>query len=70
MPTALVEQLALVGPEDKIRHDAEAWRDSIVTTILVGGDDYRRFCHPAIQARPSRRSAGPRGSRHAATLVS
>ena len=38
VPTALVEQLALVGPEDKIRHDLEAWRDSVVTTLLIGGD--------------------------------
>src|SRR3954462_17999 len=38
VPTALVEQLALVGPEDKIRHDLEAWRDSLVTTLLVSGD--------------------------------
>ena len=38
VPTELVEQLALIGPEDKVRHDLEAWRDSIVTTLLVGGD--------------------------------
>ena len=38
VPTELVEQLALIGPEDKIRHDLEAWRDSLVTTLLVGGN--------------------------------
>jgi F420-dependent oxidoreductase-like protein len=38
VPTKLVEELALIGPPDKIRHDLEAWRDSIVTTILVSGD--------------------------------
>ena len=38
VPTSLVEQLALVGPPDKIRHDLEAWRSSLVTTLLVGGD--------------------------------
>jgi F420-dependent oxidoreductase-like protein len=38
VPTSLVEQLALVGPPDKIRHDLEAWRDSLVTTMLVSGD--------------------------------
>jgi F420-dependent oxidoreductase-like protein len=38
VPRALVEQLSLVGPAEKIRHDLEAWRDSIVTTILVAGD--------------------------------
>ncbi len=38
IPTQLLEQLTLIGPADKIRHDLEAWRDSIVTTLLVGGD--------------------------------
>jgi F420-dependent oxidoreductase-like protein len=37
VPTKLVEQLALVGPPAKIRHDLEAWRESIVTMILVQG---------------------------------
>jgi F420-dependent oxidoreductase-like protein len=38
IPTRLLEQLTLIGPPDKIRHDLEAWRDSIVTTLLIGGD--------------------------------
>jgi F420-dependent oxidoreductase-like protein len=38
IPTKLLEQLTLIGPREKIRHDLEAWRDSIVTTLLVGGD--------------------------------
>jgi F420-dependent oxidoreductase-like protein len=38
VPTQLVEELALIGPEDKIRHDLEEWRESIVTTLVVGGD--------------------------------
>jgi F420-dependent oxidoreductase-like protein len=38
VPTALIEQLALIGPPDKIRHDLGAWRESIVTTLLVTGD--------------------------------
>ena len=38
VPTALVEEVALIGPEDKLRHDLEAWRDSIATTLLVSGD--------------------------------
>ena len=38
IPTALVEALALIGPEDKVRHDLDAWRESIATTLLVGGD--------------------------------
>ena len=37
MPTRLVEELALIGPRDKIRDDLEAWRESIVTTLLVAG---------------------------------
>jgi F420-dependent oxidoreductase-like protein len=38
VPTKLVEQLTLIGPKEKIRHDLEAWRASLVTTVLVGGD--------------------------------
>jgi F420-dependent oxidoreductase-like protein len=38
VPTRLLEQLTLIGSPDKIRHDLEAWRDSIVTTLLIGGD--------------------------------
>jgi F420-dependent oxidoreductase-like protein len=38
VPSALIEQLTLIGPADKVRHDLEAWRDSAVTTLLVGGD--------------------------------
>ena len=34
----LIEQLSLIGPEDKIRDDLEAWRESIVTTLLIAGD--------------------------------
>jgi F420-dependent oxidoreductase-like protein len=35
VPTRLVEQLALIGPPDKIRHDLEAWRESSVTSLLI-----------------------------------
>ena len=38
VPTELIEKLALIGPEDKIRHELEAWRDSIATPLLIGGD--------------------------------
>jgi F420-dependent oxidoreductase-like protein len=38
VPTQLVEELALIGPEEKIRDDLEEWRESIVTTLVVGGD--------------------------------
>jgi hypothetical protein len=38
IPFELIEKMSLIGPEDKIRHDLEAWRDSFVTTLLVAGD--------------------------------
>src|SRR5438270_5024699 len=38
VPRELIEQLTLIGPPEKIRHDLEAWRDSSVTTLLIGGD--------------------------------
>jgi F420-dependent oxidoreductase-like protein len=38
VPKELIEQLTLIGPKDKIRHDLDAWRESSVTTLLVGGD--------------------------------
>src|SRR6478609_9502516 len=38
VPTQLVEDLALIGPADKVRDDLEAWRESIATTLLIGGD--------------------------------
>jgi F420-dependent oxidoreductase-like protein len=38
IPGELIEKMSLVGPKDKIRHDLEAWRESIITTMLVSGD--------------------------------
>ena len=38
VPRELIEQMSLIGPPEKIRHDLEAWRESIVTTLLVSGD--------------------------------
>jgi alkanesulfonate monooxygenase SsuD/methylene tetrahydromethanopterin reductase-like flavin-dependent oxidoreductase (luciferase family) len=38
VPTRLIEQVALIGSKEKIRDELEAWRESIVTTLLVGGD--------------------------------
>lgn len=35
VPTAMVERLALVGPEEKTRDDLAAWQESIATTLLV-----------------------------------
>jgi F420-dependent oxidoreductase-like protein len=38
VPQALIEELTLIGPADKIRHDLVPWRESSVTTLLIGGD--------------------------------
>jgi F420-dependent oxidoreductase-like protein len=38
VPRRLIEELALIGPREKIREDLERWRESIVTTLLVSGD--------------------------------
>ena len=38
VPTELVEAICLVGPKEKVRDDLDAWRESLVTTLLVGGD--------------------------------
>jgi F420-dependent oxidoreductase-like protein len=38
VPTAMIEQIALIGPADKLRGELDAWRDSLVTTLLIGGD--------------------------------
>lgn len=37
IPLAMVEDVALVGPPDKIRADLERWRETCITTMLVGG---------------------------------
>jgi F420-dependent oxidoreductase-like protein len=37
IPLAMVEDVALVGPPDKIRDELEQWRESCLTTMLVGG---------------------------------
>ncbi len=38
VPTELIDQLTLIGSAAKVRHDLEAWRESSVTTLLIGGD--------------------------------
>src|SRR5215468_7787365 len=37
VPTQLVEDVALVGPKEKIRDDLEVWRESPITTMVVSG---------------------------------
>ena len=40
VPTAMVEDVYLVGPKEKVRDDLEAWRESCVTTLLVSGPPF------------------------------
>ena len=37
IPLAMVEDVALVGPPDKIRGELEQWRETCITTLLVSG---------------------------------
>lgn len=37
IPLEMVEDVALVGPVDKIASDAEAWKKTCLTSIVVGG---------------------------------
>jgi F420-dependent oxidoreductase-like protein len=37
VPTAMVEDVYLVGPPEKIRDDIDRWRDTCITTLLVSG---------------------------------
>jgi len=38
VPTKMVEDIALVGPRDKIRDDLDMWRDSMLTSMLINGN--------------------------------
>jgi alkanesulfonate monooxygenase SsuD/methylene tetrahydromethanopterin reductase-like flavin-dependent oxidoreductase (luciferase family) len=37
IPLAMVEDVALVGPPDKIRAELEQWKETCLTTFLVSG---------------------------------
>jgi hypothetical protein len=37
IPLSMVEDVALVGPIEKIREELPRWRDTSITTFLVGG---------------------------------
>jgi F420-dependent oxidoreductase-like protein len=41
VPTKLVEELSLIGPPAKIRHDLETWRDAGVSSLLIVGTPER-----------------------------
>jgi F420-dependent oxidoreductase-like protein len=38
VPTKMVEDIALIGPRDKIRDDLDMWRDSMLTSMLINGN--------------------------------
>jgi alkanesulfonate monooxygenase SsuD/methylene tetrahydromethanopterin reductase-like flavin-dependent oxidoreductase (luciferase family) len=38
VPTALVEDLALIGPPAKIRDELARWRETMITALLIQGD--------------------------------
>ena len=38
LPFDLIDELSLIGPADRIRDRVEAWRESVVTTMLIAGD--------------------------------
>ena len=37
IPLSLVEEVALVGPIDKITRDLQRWEDTVVSTLQVSG---------------------------------
>lgn len=37
VPTALVEDIALIGPAAKIKDELQRWRETVITTLLVSG---------------------------------
>ena len=37
VPLALVEDVALIGPLDKVRDEAQMWRETVITTALLPG---------------------------------
>ncbi len=39
VPRSMVEEIALIGPREKLRDDLEAWKASRVTTMLIGAHD-------------------------------
>ena len=43
MPTQFADEISLVGSKERIRDRLQAWRDSPVTTLLVGGRDIEQL---------------------------
>jgi F420-dependent oxidoreductase-like protein len=40
VPRSMVEEICLIGPKEKIRDDLEAWKASLVTTMLIGAGNF------------------------------
>ena len=40
MPDALVDEISLVGPKERIRERLQDWKKSPVTTIMMGHRDH------------------------------
>ena len=38
VPTAFADEIALVGPKERIRDRLEAWKETAVTTMVVSAD--------------------------------
>jgi len=38
VPTALIEDIALIGPVAKIREELQLWEQTVVTTLLIQAD--------------------------------
>jgi F420-dependent oxidoreductase-like protein len=41
VPTALVEDLTLIGPPAKIRDEFQRWRETVITSLLVQGNPFQ-----------------------------
>ncbi len=40
VPTEFADEISLVGPIDRVRDRLQAWRDTPVTTLLLGTRDF------------------------------
>jgi hypothetical protein len=39
IPFDLIEAMSLIGPKKKIADDLAKWRESVVTTLMIQGDE-------------------------------
>ena len=45
VPLKMVEEICLIGPKEKIRDDLEVWKESMVTTMLIGAGNLDDDAH-------------------------